>query len=285
MNTATVRGMGSADSVRTAALPDGRWMSVTGDTTRPGETLPAYDNSVVIWDRAGQRRVGTGNFFPRWSDGSEFWPYQWVADGSTIYVVGSRQLVRGGFDWTPMGAYIAVMTVPRCGTPRFSRYLSTPSSGLGDEAVQWYGAITRADGWFWIHGVLDRPDWFHVRDGGYIARTRNLSEPWRFWTGTAWSGSGAVPTIPVSAGGTEVSYTVHRISGVWTIVTKSGGTLASILGTFTSTSPTGPWTWTPRLTTCDLPCYLAGAAPIPTRSGRLMVQWSRHDALPAWAEI
>jgi hypothetical protein len=288
MNAAVVTGIAASDSFRTDGLPDGRWMSVTGDTVLPGEPYPRWDNSVVIWDRTGQRRVGTGNFFPRWPDGSEFWPGQWTAAGDIIYVVGSRQLVRGLYDWTTLGAYVATIHVPSCGTPRFGAYITTPSSGLGDDVVQWSGALTRADGWYYIHGLLDRPDQFHARDGAYVARTANPVLPWAFWTGTGWSvdPAAAVPTIPVAGvGGTEAAYTLHRLSVGWTIATKRGGSLASDIGTYTSPSPTGPWIWTPRVTVCAVGCYLAGAAPVPTRSGRFMIQWSRTDAMPVWTEI
>lgn len=290
MNAATVQGVGYSDSFRTAALPDGRWMSVTGDTVRPGEVLPAYDNSLIIWDRAGQRRVGSSttgsDFFPRWADGSEFWPGQWISVGTTVYVVGSRQLVRAAFDWTTLGAYIAVVTVPSCGTPRFGRYLSTPSSGLGDTAVQWSGGLARDGGWFYLHGVLDRPDVFHARDGGYIARAQRLDGTWQFWTGTGWGSTAVstIPTVPGSCRGTESAYTVHK-AALWTIVTKCNGGLADTLGTYTSSSPVGPWTWTPLLTVCAFDCYLTGAALVPTRSGRLMVEWSRSGAMPGWAEV
>ena len=293
MNATDVTGVGAADSYRTARLPDGRWMAVTGDTARDGQTLPAYDNSIIIYDRTRQYRSGADTHaFPRWPDGSEFWAGQWVAGhGTRVYVTGSRQLVRGPWDWTAMGAYIAVLDVPRCGSPVFRYYVATPSSGLDDSAVQWYAGIARADGWFYVHGVLDRPDRYHGRDAGYIARFTNPGTSWQFWTGTGWSpnDADAVATIPLNpygaGGGSESGYTVDRLNGRWTVITKEGGTLGSTLGAYVSASPTGPWTWHPLLQVCDLGCYLTGAAPIPTTSGRLMVNWSRPDAMPAWAEV
>jgi hypothetical protein len=210
-----------------------------------------------------------------------------------VYVTGSRQLVRGAWDWTAMGAYIAVLEVPRCGTPRFLHYVNTPSSGNDDSAVQWYAGIAKAGGYYYVHGVLDRPDMFHGRDAGYVARFRAPDGLWQFWAGlaTGWSSdpAAAVSTIPLNAtgggGGSEAAYTVNWLYGRWTVVTKAGGTLASTLGAYRSTSPVGPWTWTPLLEVCDLGCYLTGAAPIPTVGGRLMVNWSRPDAMPAWAEV
>lgn len=297
LNGATVGGIGFSDSFRTDVLPDGRWMSVTGDTARTGESLPAYDNSVVIWDRKGQRRVGAADhFFPRWSDGSEFWPYQWVAGptspfATTVYVTGSRQFVPVDAVWTSYGAYIAVITVPRCGTPAFVRYLDTPSSGYDDTVVQWNAGITRADGWFWIHGALDRPDRWHARDGAYVARTQDLAGPWQYWTGSGWSTQpgDAVATLPMSPStpctGTESSYTLEREPTRWSIITKCDGGFAEMLGRYSSTSPTGPWSWTPLLPVCAAYCYLTGAAPVPSRSGNLIVQWSRFNAMPEWAEV
>ncbi|MGW9196041.1 hypothetical protein [Micromonospora chersina] len=302
MNTRTgqIDGLGSGDAFRTSKLADGRWLSLTGDAARPGETLPAYDNAAVIWDQAGQRRVDVpgGDFFPRWEDGSEFWPAGMVVSGRTVYVIGSRQLTSGTFDWQPMGAYGAVVDVPWCGTPRFVRYFATPSSGLDDSVVQWSATITAYGSYWYVHGVLDRPDLFHARDGAYVARmpagqVEDLST-WRYWTGSAWvaSAAAAVTTIPSgpygsTVGGTEAGYTVHkRADGKWQLTTKRGGTLASTLGRYVSAYPVGPWTWQPLLDVCDLDCYLTGAAPtIPTVSGQTLVLWSRTGTTPQWAEV
>lgn len=302
MNTRSgqIEGVGGADAFRTARLADGRWLSLTGDATRPGETLPAYDNTAIVWDRRGQHRIDVpGHYFPRWEDGSEFWPLGMVVSGRTVHVIGARQLTSGAWDWTAMGAYGAVIDVPWCGTPTFVGYFTTPSSGLDDTHVQWSAALTTTSTWTYIHGVLDRPDLFHARDGGYIARAPYgyLADTatWQFWNGSTWADdpAAAVSTIPAQAvdgvivGGTEVGYTVHqRADGQWQIITKQGGTLANTLGRYTSATPTGPWTWTPLLGVCDLDCYLTGAAPtVPTASGNLLVQWSRTGTYPEWAEV
>lgn len=290
MNKATVPGIDFTDSFRTAVLPDGRWMSVTGDTALTGQPYPT-SNSVIIWDRAGVHRTSpSGNFFPGWGDGSGFWPGQWVSVGGVVYVAGSRQKLAedGSFNWTSFGAYVAVVEVPRCGTPRFVQYLATPSSGLDDSVVQWSGALTYDAGWFYVHGVKDRPDQYHSRDGGYVARTRNPAFPWEFWDGAGWNpdAASAMSTIPtvVGGGGTEAAYTVNLLKGRWTVVTKWGA-LTTLTGVYESDSPTGPWVWRTLLDTCVFNCYLAGAVLVPTTSGRLMIQWSRSNAMPAWYEV
>jgi hypothetical protein len=87
-------------------------------------------------------------------------------------------------------------------------------------------------------------------------------------------------------GGTESGVTLHRDTlGQWQVVTKCGGTLANDLGRFVGPTPWGPWTWRPLLNVCDLGCYLAGAATIPTTSGALIVGHSRTDVLPLWFEV
>lgn len=290
MNTVTVPGIDFTDSFRTAKLPDGRWMSVTGDTQITGSEYPT-SNSVIIWDRAGTHRTAPhGNFFPSWEDGSGFWPGQWVSVNGAVFVIGSRQKLNedGSFGWTSKGAYVAVVDVPFCGTPRFVTYLDTPSSGLGDEHVQWSGGLTAHAGWFYIHGVLDRPDAYHSRDGGYVARARALNGAWEFWTGAGWSPdpAAAIPTIPVipGGGGTEAAYTVDVLKGKWTVVTKWGA-LTTLTGAYTSATPVGPWVWTTWLETCVFNCYLAGAVRIPTVSGKQMIQWSRTGEMPVWAEV
>lgn len=295
-----VDGLGSSDSYRTARLADGRWLSLTGDATRPGESLPTWDNAAIIWDSKGQRRVESthpgGHFFPRWEDGSEFWPGQFVVSGTTVYVIGSRQLVRGHFDWVSMGAWGAVVSVPAGQNPSFVRFFKLPSSGLDDTHVQWYGAIAVSDGFAYVHGVLDRPDVFHARDGGYVARVplSNMEDlaKWRYWDGARWSlsAANAKPTIPTgtsTTGGTESGYTLHRRpNGQWQVTTKNGGTLADYLGRYVGPNPWGPWTWEPLVNIGGLDSYLAGAAPtIPTTSGKLLVQWSRTDTYPKWTEV
>lgn len=303
---AQIDGLGDLFDVgRTAPLPDGRWLMLTGDATaEDGQVWPVYDNAAVIFDTAGQRRVESpwpgGHFFPRWDDQSEFWPYQFLVSGTRVYVVGARvKTYPGMFNWDALGAYGAVVDVPADGDPRFLRYFPTPSSGLDDSAVQWNGAIAADDSYVYVHGVKDRPDAYHSRDGGYVARVPlkwlEIPHRWQFWTGTSWSRyeDRAVPTIPIwaaASNGTSSSYTLHRRpNGEWQVTTKWGGDLSSGLGRYVAPSPRGPWTWQqllPDADVCSFDCYLTGAAPgIPTESGQLLVQWSRINSSPVWAEV
>lgn len=298
MNTkiAQIADLGSADGFRTIRLGDGRWVSVTGDTCRPGETLPAFGNSMVVWDSCGQYRVGPdGDFFPRWADDSRFWPAQPCMYGTTMVVMGSRTLVAGAGSWTPMGAYGAIVNIPACGTPTFSRYFATPSSLTDDTYVQWYSGLGRDSTYWYIHGVLDRPDQFHARDAGFCARApltsiENLAT-WSYWNGTAWvtAATAAIPTIPcVGVGGSESGYTLHkRPNGMWTVTTKKGGTLANDLGRYNAVNPWGPtWTWEFLMTIGGTDKYLAGAAPaVPCTAGKVLVEWSRSGTYPQWAEV
>ena len=296
-----IEGLGSGDAFRTIRLPDGRWLSLLGDNTNPGQSLPSRDNSFVMWDSDGQRRVNTtadsmGNAFPRWSDGSEFWPGQPVIVGSKMYVPGSRQKVRGDFDWTPLGAWIAVVQLVNFGDPYFVRYVSTPSSGSDDSVVQWYSGMTSYGGYIYLHGVKDRPDAFHARDGGYVARmpvsgVEQLNQ-WRYWTGLGWSQyeHKAVSTIPTggaATNGTESGYTLHRRpNGEWQVTTKNGGTLSSSLGRYTSVNPYGPWTWTTLVEVCAFECYVGGAVDtVPTSSGNLLIYHNRSGTVPYWYEV
>ena len=302
--TQAIAGLAGFDAFRTGPLPDGRWLSLTGDaTSEPGQVWPVYDNAAVIWDPSGQRRVESpwpgGHFFPRWDDGSEFWPLSFFAAGARVYVIGSRQLSQPDGTWTPMGAYGAVVHAPSCADPAFLRYFPTPSSLLDDTAVQWSGAVAYDGTWVYVHGVKDRPDAFHARDGGYVARVSlaQLEVPhrWRFWTGSAWAARVdlAVSTIPVggaSTNGTAAGYTLHRRpDGSWQVTTKRGGELANGVGRYVAAAPTGPWTWEQLLgddQAQGLDNYLVGAAPgIPTASGQLLVQWSRRGSNPYWVEV
>ena len=299
--TATIAGLGNFDAGRTVALPDGRWLSLTGDATATADQLwPVYDNAAVIWDADGQHRVvppGGGDFFPRWEDNSEFWPLSFIVVNDRAYVVGTRVLTGDGdMQWTALGAYGAVVNLAADADPTFVRYFPTPSSMLDDTAVQWYGAVAYDGTYVYVHGVRDRPDAYHARDGSYVARVplNRLEVPhrWQFWTGLQWQSraENATSTIPVggtSTNGTSSAYTLHRRpDGTWQVTTKRGGDLGEDLGRYVATTPRGPWTWESLLTVCGLDCYLAGAAPgIPTVSGQLLVQWSRRGSTPYWAEV
>ena len=302
--TQTIDGLGGFDAGRMAALPDGRWLSFTGDATQThAQAWPVYDNAAVVWDCAGQRRVASshpgGHFFPRWEDGSEFWPLSFYVAGTRAYVLGTRVAPAGDMQWTALGAYGAVVDVPHGCDPAWVRYFPTPSSLTGDAAVQWFGAIATDGTWVYVHGTLDRPDAWHARDGGYVARVPagQLEVPhrWTFWTGTQWSDRHdlAVSTIPVggaSTNGTSASYTLHqRPNDTWAVTTKRAGDLGNGLGRYLAATPWGPWTWEQQLPDTQvqgLDCYLAGAAPtIPTVSGQLLVQWSRRGSTPYWAEV
>lgn len=309
MNAAmpNITGLGTAfDGFRTAALPDGRYLSFTGDATaEAGQVWPVYDNAAVIFDTAGQHRVAStqpgGHFFPRWDDGSEFWPGQFFISGTRGYVVGSRQLTVSGGSWTPMGAYGAVFDVPANGDPKFLNYFPTPSSLLDDTAVQWYGAMEYDGTYVYIHGVKDRPDVFHIRDGGYVARVSlaQLEVPhrWKFWNGTTWVSRDdlAVSTLPTGGTvtvGTSSGYTLHkRPNGQWQVTTKLGDIVDGIHA-YRSANPWGPWTKVQLVSSAQvggLDYYLAGAAPtVTTPSGNLLVYVSRKNtagSYPLWFEV
>ncbi|HEY9414424.1 MAG TPA: hypothetical protein VIQ30_06685, partial [Pseudonocardia sp.] len=282
MNTraANIDGLGDLwDVGRTHVLPDGRWLTLTGDATaEDGQEWPVYDNAAVIWDTTGQRRVDSphpgGHFFPRWSDGSEFWPNDFFVVGDRAYVIGHRVKTYSGFmNWDPLGAYGAVVEVPAGGDPRWLRYFPTPSSLLDDTAVQWSGAIAYDGTHVYVHGVLDVPEAFHGRHGGYVARVplSRLEVPhrWQFWTGTTWTGRVdlAVATIPLGEeyttglNGTGSGYTLHRRpDGQWQVTAKRGGDMGGWLGRYTAPTPHGPWTWQPLLQAGG-DNYLAGAMP------------------------
>lgn len=307
-----ITGLGWGDSFRTVALPDGRWLSVVADNADFGQPFPVRDNAFVLWDAVKQWRVETslplGNAMPRWSDGSEFWPYVPVVVSNsikttrvarpeiTMYVLGERIRVLNGTDWQPMGAWIAVVRVPWGGNPTFVRYLSTPSSGSDNKVVQWYGAMAYHEGFMYIHGVKDRPEAFHSRDGGYVARVPaqrlDRLDLWRFWDGDSWVAdeSAAVPTIPVwgnGSDGTESNYTLHRRpDGAWAVTTKYGGTIAENYGRYVAANPWGPWTWEQLGSACSVNCYMAGAVEqVPLSSGKLLVLYNTLNGNPVFAEV
>lgn len=301
----TITGLGDLwDSGRTHVLPDGRWLTLTGDaTSADGQEWPVYDNAALIWTPTEIRRVESpnegGHFFPRWDDGSEFWPNDFFVIGERIFVIGYRvKTYPGVMQWDPMGAYGAVVAMPTGGEPVFLRYFPTPSSLLDDSAVQWSGAIAYDGTHVYVHGVLNVPEAFNARHAGYTARVEldRLEVPhrWCFWTGSGWSPrhDEAVATIPLGQeyttglNGAGNGYTLHRRpNGQWQVTAKRGGDLGNWLGRYTGPTPYGPWTWESMLEVGG-DNYLPGAMPdIPLASGNLLVQWSRHNTNPAWAEV
>jgi hypothetical protein len=297
MNTrmANVEGWRSGDSGRTVRLADGRLIGFFGDSTLADGRF--VHNSVVVSD--GRRSwLAAAGLFPDFADGSRWWPGQAVAVGERVFLTGSRQLVRGPFDWTPLGAYLAIVDVRAGGPPVFRTYVRTPSSSSGgrpspDSAVQWYGGLWIDGTTAYLHGVRDTEPW-HVRDGGYVARVPVMSlgrlERWRFWTGRVWSADPtvAVPTIPAEgAGGTESGYTLHRRpDGRWQVTTRRYGALGDHLGRYVGAGPAGPWAPFEPLLPTPAGAYLTGAAPqIPAKPGRLLVQWSRPGTCVEWADV
>lgn len=290
--TAAVEGWRSGDSGRTVKLADGRLISFFGDSTLADGTF--VHNSAVFF-APDRTYLAAATLFPDFPDGSRFWPGQAVAVGQRVFLVGSRQLVRGAFDWTPLGSYLAIVDVPWGGKPIFRKYVLTPSSGQGDEAVQWYGGLAICGSTVYLHGVRDRADDFHIRDGGYVARaplyTLGQLAGWRYWTGSGWSAdpAAAAATIPADgAGGTESGYTLHRRpDGSWQVTTRQYGGVGDHLGRYVGASPWGPWKpFEPLLAVSAGEGYLTGAVSgVLLASGRLLVQWSRPGLPVEWAEV
>lgn len=278
------------DSGRIHKLSDGRLVQFFGDTQKPDGSM--VHNSIKVYSVT--KDEAWGPFFPDWPDGSRFWPGDYIGIGSRLYVLGTRQLVRGYFDWTPLGAYVASVVVPTCDTPTFESYHITPSSGLDDTVVQWSAAIAQDSLYVYLHGVLNRPDLFNIRNGGYTVRVPRTSLyfptwQWQFWNGTSWTSelAQAVSTIPADepVGGTESGYTLtRRVDGYWQVTTKRYGFIGDTLGKYTSSSPWGPWTSFVPLQVVNS-SYLAGASNLVLSSGKQFVEWSVSNAGVVYAEV
>ncbi|OEV02929.1 hypothetical protein AN216_15205 [Streptomyces oceani] len=271
------------DGSRSVRLPDGRTLWLSADTFLDkvypgGERVPNPSwvrNSALVMSPEGHvQRTLTGEpgsdgrpaaLFPGWvgGDGEEAWrwPVQAVveprASGSAERVVRVLlwQRAAGAPPWVfgvPQATEVATLSLPDLELRGISPVNRTDPASPPEQRVLYGTSAVRDEGWTYVFGADERG----VRDGGasnaYVARVPSGgladSREWRYWTGTAWSGS---PTAaepldfgrhPESATNT---YTVVQRGGTWLLLTMDAGgpdgKPSADVVSYWSCSPVGPW--------------------------------------------
>ena len=237
-------------------LPDGRIVWVFGDTVRADGVRPrVVANSMLVTTGLCTSQVQTrdsGPVIPDRADGTVHWPMSVATlerGGQTVLVVISARIRRGtsgAFDFTYLGSSATVFDATGDGAPRLDSQLDITPDDPDPTQVNWGSAMTVAGPWIYVYGTrLPSPDSFgrslHVaRAPAAEARDRRT---WEFWDGSRWTSTpeAAAPVLPAQ-GGVSQTLSVDVVDGRFVVVSKRDGDLGSTVYSWTSDSPTGPWT-------------------------------------------
>jgi hypothetical protein len=251
-------GWAAADGTYSTPLGGGTIAWLYNDTflgpVNADESLPRsagfVHNSIVLGDRSGRPQTtvtgGTHEhpeslvgatptappYDPSGTNDRWYWNGDGIVDGGKLREFELQQGPTDGappfnFEWT--GTAIAT----------YAHDLSvesvTPTYGQGN--VQWGAELVRCGGWTYIYGVEGVPfdKYMHIAR----ARAGHLVDAWQFWTGSGWSSD---PTASARVlGDVGSSFSVTPVQGHY-VLTTTDATLGDEIYTYSSPSPTGPFT-------------------------------------------
>ena len=290
-------GWTAGDATISVPLPDGRAIWLFGDSyTVPvntaNNTLPCLfqvRNCYMVQDSVDRSLfktildttmtgVNMTTFKLRPNDTSLFWPGHGYVAGDTVYIFHERYK---SSTLAYEGCYIARLHLPDLHQSPLVRAPYTGTNAIFGRAV----LADSAAGKLYIYG--NRLNWIVWEP--VVARTSlsNPFQPWEYYTGTGWSENPAVLqkicADPVSPG-----FSVFFRDGKYCLVTQENGYLECGLGrqiwSYTSTSPTGPFTGKTLLYTEEsmfngayMLTYNAQAHPWATENDELLVCYNVND--------
>ncbi|WP_460968054.1 DUF4185 domain-containing protein [Pedococcus soli] len=237
-------------------LPDGRIVWVFGDTVRRDDVRPrVVANSMLVTSGLCTSQVQTRDSGPvirDREDGVVHWPMSVATlrrGDRTLLVVISARIRRGtagALDFTYLGSSATVFDATTAGSPQLQSQLDiTPDSTAADQ-VNWGSAMTVQGRWIYVYGTR-LPGRTSFGRALYVARAPAADArdrgTWQFWDGVRWSldPDSATAVLPAE-GGVSQTLSVDVVDGRFVVVSKRDGDLGSTVYSWTSGSPTGPWT-------------------------------------------
>jgi hypothetical protein len=238
-----------ADRTASVQLADGRTLWLFSDTFlgRPGagrdrpRSAPLIHNSAILQTGEALGPTVTGgspsrpaSLVPAESDDEFYWVGDAsVRDGSVQVLVNRQKRTgEGPLDHALTGTALATFDLPGL-TPE--GLIALPVG----ERVSWGSEVLTAGGHTYVYGT--------EADGqmkfAHVARMAgtDLSQPWEFWDGKAWSTKAAASARVLSGVGT--SYGVRRVDDEYVLVTHENNVLfGADFVAYTADSPTGPFT-------------------------------------------
>jgi len=249
-----IGGWIAADATYSISLPDGRTLWLFGDTfigevAADNSIVDGSDfirNSAVIQDGEELTTLFTGTrenpsaFIPTGHpDSTWYWPEHGVVESDSLYLFAAKFRHKdnggGGFDFEHAGNDIAVLTYPGLEFVRTFPIDASAASGIlfGDR-------ILEDTAYTYIYGR--RAEVETNIPYPYVARSAPGEvhlQAWEYFDGTGWS---ADPPDAKRINDFQVSqqYSVSMYRGKYILLTQDIW-LSPKIYSFTSESPTGPW--------------------------------------------
>lgn len=306
VSATTLPAWQAGDIGTSAKLSDNRLAWVFGDTIRDASHHPRIvSNSLLVSSGLCISQVlapQDAAIVPDIDETHAYWPMSMVrldpakvqapkiTEASDILVVLVGRIKRGkqnAFDFTYLGSSVAVFSVKKGESPQpLGIEQITPDSTSATQ-INW-GSAAMVDGpWYYVYGSRSTGKKYEFGRELYVARVP-IAHPaeqdrWQVWDGSTWQAdpAKAKAVLPASEGVSQ-TLTVSKVKDKYVVVSKKGGDLGDFVYTWTSNSPTGPWTGRQGikapfgLDQGELEYAPLGHPEIPLRSGKLLVSVSRN---------
>lgn len=292
-------GFTGGDGTMSVLLPDGRTVWIFGDTflgtvnpdnTREKTTPIFIRNSIVVQDddavitlHQGTSENPVSFVVPppevpggqRVSEDSVwFWPCDGFIENNKLklFLSGIIQADTGmwGFRWT--GTWLATYSLPDI---KEEEIIPIPYSL--ENKVHYGNAILEERDYTYVYGGKDSKP--------HVARfeTGDVTGPWEFYTGTAWS-SDPVESGPMSDLDISEQFSVMKIKNKYVLVTQTGYVLSPEIYSFISDRPYGTWSGKTLLYRTPIPegnknlfTYNAMAHPQFIKDGKLLISYNTNS--------
>ncbi|MFZ5938986.1 MAG: T9SS type A sorting domain-containing protein [Bacteroidota bacterium] len=251
-----IGGWIAADATYSIPLPDGRTLWLFGDTfigsveENGSAIVPGAKfirNSAVIQEGeamstlTGGTRTAPSDFIPtEYPDSIWYWPEQGIVDNDTLRIFVSRFATDptqpAGWNFKQIGSCIASYSYPGL------EYIGKTPLPVFDLNGVIYGDRLLADsGYIYIYGRRTDDPSINIAYP-HVARTLQgelMKQQWEYFTGSDWSND---PTDTKRMNNFQVSqqYSVSEYKGKYILLTQDIW-LSPKIYSFTSFSPTGPW--------------------------------------------
>jgi hypothetical protein len=247
-NSGTGKSWTGGDGTVSVALPDGRELWLFDDSFlgkivnghRNRRRTPYIHNAFVVESNGtltttlytpGRKPSAYVNPDPKHTFSLGFFPGPSVVNGNSLQVlmeeVGFQNIPNHAFNFTPLGDYLGVFSLPSLGVVGVS---PLPSS-----SIEWTDGTLSDGGYTYIYGT----------DSGYVYAARvsgtDLTAPWTYYDGNAWT-TDASRVVPIENAGKRTHLSVSRVTGSfgtsYAFVTMNGH--PQVVSAF-GCSPVGPF--------------------------------------------
>lgn len=240
-----------ADGAYSVPLPDGRTAWLFSDTflgpvdaqtrTRPRDAR-LVNNTIVLQEADGSFSTtlhGTSPFGPGAlvaTQDHSLATWYWMGDGTVEGDTLRAFVLRFTRPIQQLTNAIATFSLPSMTLESVDEIPPATTTAVGATQIGWGAAVMERDDYTYVYGLED----LHAQKYLHVARAPagGITEPWEYWTGSAWSRNPLLSARVLD--GISNEFSVQATPGGFTLVAQRNGIEPSVIACPAAT-PQGPW--------------------------------------------